>query len=270
MPLAATDYIRPPRTNVVQALGLALALLRRVPKDVPEAARKAAKRLRAETQELQRRRRARKQAPAKKVDSRVANEALDTAWSALRDGLAAVARLPRAHFPASAQAQALLDRVFPEALAFLKQDYNAVWVESDELLRALREEGLTAEIGQLVHASFVAAVERAHKDFGDVIGMTAETQPAAPAVDLAEALARVHAALSAYAVQMVAAADDADEATVARVRHALEPIVEQRGRSRKRAKDAVVEEPADDDADEAPANDADGEVAEEAPVTRVA
>jgi hypothetical protein len=264
MPLNAADYIRPPRTNVVKALGLALALLRRAPKDAPEPARKATKRLRAATTELQRRRRVRQQPTAKRADPREAKAALDTTWGALRDGLLAAARLPREHSAASVEAQALLDRVFPGSLTFLQQEYNAVWVESDELLRTLREEDVAAAIGRVIHADFGAAVERAHKDFGDVIGMTAEVAPTAAGVDLAEALTALNAAIASYAVQMVAAADDADAATEASVRHALEPIVAQRARGRKRTEDATTEEEGEGDADaDAPANDADAEPAED-------
>jgi len=269
MSLAAADYIRPPRTNAVKALGLALALLRRAPKDAPEPARKAAKRLRAATTELQRRRRVRAQPAAKRADPREAKTALDVAWGALRDGLLAAARLPREHSTASGEAQALLDRTFPGALGFLQQEYNAMWVESDELLRAMREEGLVEAIGRVLHADFVAAVARAHQGFGDVIGMTAEVAPAPAGVDIAEALTALHAAIASYAVQMVAAADDADAATVAGIRHALEPIVAQRARGRKRAEDATAEEEGEGQGEgesegegDAPANDADAEPAE--------
>lgn len=182
---------------------------------------------------------------------------LDVAWGALRD------------------AKALLARLFPNALGFLSQGDHAVWVESDELLRAVREEGLAEAIGALVPADVLGEVERAHKAFGDVIGMSADVAPAAPKVDRAAARDAVYAAVTAYAVQVVAAADDADAATVEALRHALEPIVEQRVRTRKRAEEAVEEDDDTDGADTdgadpngAPANDDDAAPAEG--VSRVA
>jgi len=282
MPLAITDYARSPRTNAIQAVALALSLLRRAPRNAPAAVRKAAKRLRDAVTELQSRRRARRNAPAKKADPRVANTALDTAWGALRDVLAAVARLPRERYPASAEARRLLDVLFPEALAFLKLEYNAVWVESDETLRAMRGDNTAAALRPLVHADLVTEVARAHKAFGDIVGMTAEVDPAAPAVNVAEALTRVQAAITSYAVQVVAAAEEADEVTLARYEHALAPITEQRAKARKGAKaeeatddaeETSEEETAEEDAEEegdAPANDADGTETTEEDVARVA
>lgn len=283
MPLAITDYARSPRTNAIQAVALALSLLRRAPRDAPAAVRKAAKRLRDAVTELQSRRRARRNAPAKKADPRVINTALDTAWGALRDALAAVARLPRERYPASAEAQRLIDLLFPEALAFLKLEYNAVWVESDEALRAMREYDTAAALAPLVHADLVAEVARAHKAFGDAVGMTAEVERA-PAVDVAEALTRVQAAITSYAVQVVAAAEEADEETVTQYRHALAPITEQRAKARKGAKAEATDDEAEEDeegteeeaggegAEEggAPANDADGAEKIEEDVARVA
>ena len=278
MPLAITDYARSPRTNAIQAVALALSLLRRTPRDAPAAVRKAAKRLRDAVTELQSRRRARRNAPAKKADPRVINTALDTAWGALRDALAAVARLPRERYPASAEAQRLIDLLFPEALAFLKLEYNAVWVESDEALRAMREYDTAAALAPLVHADLVAEVARAHKAFGDAVGMTAEVERA-PAVDVAEALTGVQAAITSYAVQVVAAAEEADEETVTQYRHALAPITEQRAKARKGAKagEETVEEGEEEEGEEeteeegdAPANDADGAEEKEEDVARVA
>lgn len=285
MPLAITDYARSPRTNAIQAVALALSLLRRAPRSAPAAVRKAAKRLRDAVTELQSRRRARRNAPAKKADPRVINTALDTAWGALRDALAAVARLPRERYPASAEAQRLIDLLFPEALAFLKLEYNAVWVESDETLRAMRQDDTAAALAPLVHADLVAEVARAHKAFGDAVGMTAEVEPAAPAVDVAEALTRVQAAITSYAVQVVAAAEEADEETVTQYRHALAPIIEQRAKARKGAKAEATDDGAEEGEEEteeesgeegtgeegdAPANDADGAEKTEEDVARVA
>jgi hypothetical protein len=248
MSLSITTYARSPRLNAVQAVALALTLLRRVPTDAPAPVRKAAKRLRDAVTELQSRRRVRRAAPGKKVDPRVAKAALDTAWAALRDALGVVARLPHERYPSAVAAQQLTDRLFPEALAFLKLEYNAIWVESDEALRALREKDTAAALAPLVHADLVHEVARAHKDFGDVIGMTADAA-AAPGVDVGEALAAVTGAITAYAVQVVAASDDADEATVERYRVALEPIVERRARSRNGAKADADDEEGDDEED---------------------
>ncbi len=233
-------YVQPPKMDVANAIAMVAKLLRRTPEDAPEGVTAAAAKLRKRAARLQAAwaRRAVK-APVTRTRPQVV--ALIGVWSALQGRLVAWTRLPPGEHPESVRAQELLDALFANGRDFLKLEQAPLWAESARRLDLLDAASRAAEAEALAGEAFVRSVRKAHKACGDALGTTAAKEPAGAAVDLMPLLNEVRDAVAAYALQLLAATDHDDAASVARTAHALAPIDEQRGRAKGRR--AVTQEP---------------------------
>ena len=213
----ASEQVKPIRASVTGALALTIQLLRRVAPDSPDGVRAAARDLRDSSTELRNRWQRRKRAQ-KKADLREVDTPNDNAWGGVRDRLEAWKRLPADRYPQVARARHLLDTLFPQGTAFLKDDYKAQWLEGDRLLDEIGRQNLADDLNALCGEPFLAEVERTHADYGDALGMTQDVTPAEAPVDLQSTLREVLDGIVAYAIQVVATVRKTDPATVTRQR----------------------------------------------------
>jgi hypothetical protein len=218
-----TEYVSAPRLDAAGGIALAIALINAAPRERSAAETKALKALRAACAGLQDAWRA-QGGLEKPIDPRPADRALDNAWSALLMVLEAQSMLPEDHYPASARAAALIDRLFPERLSFTQMPYAAEWAESDKRMQRIETEGLGADLDRLCGKDFLAELRRSHAEYGKVLGITRARAAAKAAAGIAGPLRNVQRALQAYAMQVAASVDADEPLTVERAKTALAPI----------------------------------------------
>jgi hypothetical protein len=237
-----TPYVRPPVLDVASGVGLGIALLEGMPKSAPEGARKAARRLRDAVGELQSAWAAsgRTSAPS---DRRPADIRVDKAWAALHGRLEAYAWLPADEHPKARRAGELVDIIYPEGLQFLTLPYAMEWAEGEKRLKLIDDEELGAEIDALAGPEFLAEVRKAHKMYGEAIGV-AKPGGEAATVNLVDPLRNVGRAVTEYALELIPLAHGS-AALAEIVRSALRPIDDHRSdAARRAAKSGKPEAPA--------------------------
>jgi len=230
-----TPYLRSPVLNVASGVGLASALLAATPKQAPPGVKKAAKRLRASAVALQEAW-STVETSSTGPDARLADRAVDNGWAALYGRLESYAALPVERHPKAVRAAELLNALFPDGLTFLKLPYAAEWAESKKRIDQVAREGWAVDIDGLAGPEFLEEVGEAHAAYGKAIGVTAARPEAAPNANVAEPLRVLARAISAYATQLVAAADVEDQASLQVARAALRPLDDHRAGAPRRAK----------------------------------
>jgi hypothetical protein len=231
-----TPYVRPPVLDVASGVALGIALLTGMPKSAPDGARKAARKLRKGVEELQSAWAAsgRSSGPSER---RPADIRVDKAWAALHARLDAYSSLPADEHPNARRAGELVDIIYPEGLQFLTLPYAMEWAEGEKRLKLIDEEGIGAEIDALAGPEFLAEVRKAHKIYGEAIGVTKPAGEEAT-VNLVDPLRSVGRAITEYALQLIPlAAESSASADV--VRGALRPIDEHRSDAAHRAAPAA-------------------------------
>ncbi len=225
-------YVRAPIVDVAGGVGLAVALINHAAPKAPPAVKAAAEQLREATIRLQE---AWRKVPREaKADPRPADQALDTAWSALYFRLSGLALLPAAKHPRSARAAELKELLFPgDSRAFLQLDYASEWAESDKRLAQIDENELADHLADIAGPEFLAEIRASHRAFGDLLGITKPSSKPAPPPPLTEPLRNLARALSNYGLQL-AAWGNADEKARPAVRRALAPFDHFRNASSKR------------------------------------
>lgn len=226
-----TPYVRPPVLDVASGVALGVALLSAMPKDAPEGVRKAAKKLRSATVDLQQAWTANGRAAP--IDKRPADIRVDKAWGALYSRLDAYASLPANEHKRAKRAAELLDVIYPDGLHFLTLPYNAEWAEGEKRLKLIEEDELKAELDELAGPEFLAEVQKAHRLYGEAIGVTKHEGDGKP-VNLVDPLRVLGRAITQYALQVIALVDDT-AASAALVKRALQPIDEHRADAARRA-----------------------------------
>lgn len=174
---------------------------------------------------------------------RVPRAKLVSAWTAVKEGLGAVATIPPELGPEGQEAQGVTVRLFPEGTSFQHLDAVAVWSQSKELLERLEEEGLSARVNALIHPRLLAAVTRAYEQLAQAIGVVGAVITAPPPRALAEANKRFAYAVSSYARALSVSVTLEDPASLQRFLDALAPVDAMRV-------SGVVEEGEDDKDDE--------------------
>ena len=232
--LEPTRYLRTPILDVPGAVALGIALLTAAGKDLPVAAKRAAKVLRQAVVALQSDWAAQRDAGlTTEEDKRPADQRLDRAWAAVGGRLQTLAELPQTLDEAS-QAARLYARIFPDGLAFLRLPYERQWAQSEQRLEQLAHEELGAAVEELVGAFVLTELRDAHANYGRVLGITDAKPGAVAAPNLLEQLRVVQQAMTGYALQLVAAAH-AEPELAAAVRGALRPLDDLREAQGRRA-----------------------------------
>jgi hypothetical protein len=230
-------YLRPPVIDVASGVELGVALLSAMPKSAPDGVRKAATKLRMATVGLQDAW-SWSEKSATPGEKRMADIAIDNAWSALHARLDAYASLPQVRWPRSGRAAELAAILFPDGLAFLSLPYADEWREGERRLKSIDELGLAKDISELAGPEFLVEVRQAQALYGEVLAV-AKPNGVKSATDLTDPLRALTRAVSAYAIQVIAMADGTQETTKL-IRQVLRPIDEHRSAlsSRRGAADA--------------------------------
>jgi hypothetical protein len=224
--LEPTRYLRTPILDVPGGVALGIALISAAGaagKDLPAAAKRAAKVLRQTVVALQNDWAAQRNAGlTTEEDKRPADQRLDRVWAAVGVRLQTLAELPQTIAEAK-QATQLYARLFPDGLSFLRLPYERQWAESEQRLKQLADEELGAAVEELVGEFVVAELREAHANYGRVLGITDAKPGAAVAPNLLDQLRVVQQAMTSYALQLIAAAH-ADPELASGVRRALRPF----------------------------------------------
>lgn len=163
---------------------------------------------------------------------------IDGAWGAYRDVFAAWRRLDPKYQPDPEGLERINNRVFGEGLGFLNCPYKEEWGESETRLRIIREEGGEQVTAKLGATPFLTNVKDAHKNYGEVLGITVPGVTIPPDEDVKSAMVDVRTALRFYATQVAATIRAKNPATQERANRLLKPLLE-RNNSRPRTESAA-------------------------------
>jgi hypothetical protein len=131
-----------------------------------------------------------------------ADRVLDRAWGATSALVGAWVQIDEKN--ASPLARELDDALFSEGTAFLKARYEEEWAESSARLRIIEERGLAGHFEKLGAGVFLAAIKRAHAEYGKALGVTAAKAPSAASPKVREALDQTAVAMREYVAKVAA------------------------------------------------------------------
>lgn len=157
------------------------------------------------------------------LGTREADARLDAAWSAAFDFFTAWSKLrdePKARIAAE-----IRERLFPDGLKFTKIQFTRQWTESEWRLSLLGEGSVGASIDALGGRTFVESIQRAHKDYGDVLGLSKALEDPVEEEGIRDAVSKLMGALRTYVLQVSAMARKSDPSSQALVDKLLSPII---------------------------------------------
>lgn len=242
--LDAATYIRPPRLGVRGGLSLSKMLLLKVPKKASPGVILAARALAVSVTTTETAWRTRGTGkPAR--NARAADVRIDRAHGAVQSRLLSYEILSPDH-PGRVRASELLERLYPTGLGFLTLPWPEEHAESERRVQIIEEEELREDLDRLVGEVFVEELLDAHAAYGVALGITEAIEAPTPEVSMTEPLRTMLAAISDYALQVLAFAR-LDAKNVAPARRALAPIDAFRQAASKRGSGST-EDGGDDDA----------------------
>lgn len=179
--------------------------------------------------------------------TRLADRHEDLAFVALHDFLTGWSKLP-AELKQAVTAQGLLQALFPTGLKFTQLSYQQQWAECQARLDRIDREGLAAQVKALGGEPFLDNLRRAHKEYGEALGVTqVRSESAPPSGVVKEPLLRLQEALRKYVLQVIAQVDEDDPVSVQLADELLAPLSEWQSRAAKPAtpQDPALAEPTD-------------------------
>ena len=125
---------------------------------------------------------------------------------------------------AQARVSSLRVRLLPQGTKFVTGEFSELYTTSENLLRRVEEQGLEAEIDELVGSEFLPFIRAQHAAFGEALGVgeTAIDVPDGRAV--ATQITALADAIAAYGRAMVGWVDTEDEESVAAFQRAMAPL----------------------------------------------
>jgi hypothetical protein len=153
-----------------------------------------------------------------------ADNNLDACWTALHDWLTGFAKLPGERAEAR-EARALLAEIYPDGLGFILLPYELEWGQSDLRLGRIAGETLGERIRSLGGSVFIEALQAAHWDYGQLLGLPRLTNAPEGRPSTAEALESFASTLRSYALKVTAHVDVDEPPTGALARKLLEPLL---------------------------------------------
>lgn len=168
-------------------------------------------------------------APIVNDEARRADLAVDAAWGAFHEAIAAWARLPLPDARAD-QATDLLASHFPDGLAFTQLTYAAEWSVSKTRLAKIDKDA-TAIVAALGLNPFLDQVRQTHATYGKVLGIT-EAQAAGgnESSNISVPLNTLRKALRDYALKVIAHVDPDHPGSAPLAQRLLAPIEAERQR----------------------------------------
>jgi hypothetical protein len=154
-------------------------------------------------------------------------------WSASAEILGGLARIEGS---VGADAQAMLDTVFADGVAFVKLDAQAAWSEGQRRLDRIDDEGLARKLASLVGEHVVTEVREGTASVGEAIGAGSTPRELPSKTALADCVAAFGRGVGAYARLVASRVVETDPVSVHRFKSALAPIDEYRA-SRKGSTD---------------------------------
>src|SRR5262245_44663004 len=152
--------------------------------------------------------------------AKLADQAIDAAWSGFFDWLSGWAKMPG--LAKAKIAGDLSTKLFADGLKFVLLAYKLEWAESDARLLLIKQRKLDVEIKQLGGEDILKALHAAHKAYGEAIGITATPEDSAK---IRDALDGFTDALRAYVIRVSASVSKKDKKSPARAEALLKPIV---------------------------------------------
>ena len=215
-------YSNSARFRASHCTPLALQLARVAPASLTADQRKALDLIQTRASEVETIRKVRQRVSGPSLQR--PRNAMTSAWTALATSLNALATTPPELGPEGPNAAALASTLFPEGTSFGLQDASAVWSHSKMLLDRIAEEGHRATLEGLVRPVLLMAIEKAHAQLGEAIGVSGDVVELPARRGLAEALARFNFAVSAYARALSIGIDETTDEAFQAFKTALAPI----------------------------------------------
>lgn len=217
-------YLRTsPNMTLESGILLGQTLVATTPKTMPahvkRAAHKLAKVADAAQQALATRQKELAQSPEE--TARDIDLSADQAWSALRDVLDALGRLP-ATYDRARKAKALLGQVFPESTSFLRLPYSEQYVQMDTILRRIDEGGLAKSIDAVAGPELLLEIRAVHPRYAAMVARRLRDK--GPSDSLLEHLRAIQRSVIEYATAVASTVDSDDPHSVALALDALRPI----------------------------------------------
>lgn len=214
------ESIRPARLDADGGVLLGIRLINSKPADIATHEKRALKRVREATVEVQRIAKLRDRLRPQNLKDE--DRRFDAAWGAVQGQLAAWARLD--YTPPGQMAAGLLTSLFADGLIFLTRSYEDQWVESKRRLDRIDEEGLEESLTSLVHPDLLAHVRAAHDALGEGLGVGEVPLEIPDGRALLEALRALSLEISGYARVLAGSVDVRDDESVQRFRAAMAPL----------------------------------------------
>lgn len=228
-----------PRITVASGIALAHGLHAAKPENANEAVERYAAEMKAQAELVGRRWGAREKAAGDRApnEARLADQRVDTCLRAIYYRLSAATLLSPERYPEAVRVQELVDSLFPEGLSFLNVRFDNEWAHVDKLLKRIDDEKLATTIETIAGAAYLAELRLSFEKYGQVLGKT-QPRPDTESITIAEDLQKLSRCVSAYAVQVVATAEESRPESVEAARRALQPLIDYRAAmSRSRAAD---------------------------------
>ena len=224
-PFIEPNYIRTPRLTLPGTIALADALIAQAsstPTPKEEEARDAlSEQVETAREALAMRERHLSDEPD---DTRLVDNAADSAWTALYGALSAHAQLPEDRFPAAGLAKKLRATIFPQdSLDFLRLRYLDQYGLMTARVHRMREDGLVPRLIELVGESFWKEIQHTLERYTEMVQDGMDTPP--DNEDLGAALRSLRLRIADYALKVASEARIDDPASVNEARDRLSAML---------------------------------------------
>jgi hypothetical protein len=218
-----------PVITVANGIALAGALVAARPASADAGVKKAAKHLKtvADAAQGDLVRRNSELGAVPDEDSRKLDNEADHCWGGFRMRGQATAMLRPDLYPQAARAAALDAKLFAQGTEFLKSDYASQSSGMATVLHTIEQEGLEAEVKEIIGADFLAAVRDVQPRYEAMVRERLRRDKAA-GQNFFETIRALQAAIVNYAGKVIGSIEHDDPATVETARLALLPIVNHR------------------------------------------
>ena len=127
---------------------------------------------------------------------------IDAVLSGMFDWLHGWSKLPNE--PQAEVARSLLTELYPTGLKFIQLNYKLEWAEVEARLVRIDTRGLDAKLRQLGGAAFLTQLRKAHKEYGEALGMAGVLPADAPPAGVRDAYDSFLLALRNYVLKVTA------------------------------------------------------------------
>ncbi|MEC7519262.1 MAG: hypothetical protein VYE22_05315 [Myxococcota bacterium] len=151
-----------------------------------------------------------------------------------------------------ARAASLRVRLLPQGTKFVTGEFTELYTTSDNLLHRIAEQGLEAEIDELVGPTFLPFIRAQHAAFGEALGVGGTVIDAPDSRAVATQISALAEAIAAYGRAMVGWVETDDEESVAAFQRAMGPLDRHRRGLTNGGRDDEPEAPGVEDDPDAP------------------